>query len=182
MKTGDKVKCISKDTDVTVGNIYTVEESFGTWVADDEAVCVRGDGGIIKPYYKRGFEVVEQIDDLQKIKDLSLLAESYIGKTVQSGGSNWRVDGYKIFLNKETAAKSSASVRTHFNNYGYCVAVSGSGRITPIESVKPVPTSKTINLNEAYDAIITKDTVRVGCQTISRAKILELYKEMESLQ
>jgi hypothetical protein len=186
MKAGDKVKCIEYDAKLVVGGIYTLCEVPPKHLIDQtpgKTLVAIDHGSEVYSYWSSSFELVHEKTELDTIKELSLLAESFVGKEVTSGhGKNWKVDSYKVFVVEESAIKSSATVYGHFNTHGYCVAVTGAGRSVPVEQVTLVPTSKTIQLTDDYEAVISKDHVIVGCQTINRAKILELYKAMQAFQ
>jgi len=184
MKPGDKVKCIQKDALLEVGKEYTltdVPNGYGD-PSDRKVVAVdQGNFGVYT-YYESYFEPLIT-DKLEIIKKLCALANSYIGEiVVGSGGRKWKVDSYEVYLLKENAAKSSGSVYGHFNMHGYCVAVKGGGRSIPVEEVELQPTSETIKLTDDYEAVITKDHIVVGCQTISREKLQELLKIQDGFQ
>ncbi len=127
------------------------------------------------------------MDNILKLKQLTERAESLVGKKVRNGniGSPMKVGDFFIILTWKQANQRSCSVIEEFRRTGFCVALrneSGGSSIPLLDTTNVYDGEVTIKLTDDYKAVITKDTVRVGCQTISRAKILELYKEMESLQ
>lgn len=70
------------------------------------------------------------------------------------------------------------------NNYDYERVEQGqSFGLTPwkyVVSTSCVPKEKVVCLNNEYKAIVTKDSVKVGCQTFSKEKILEVVEALKS--
>jgi len=47
--------------------------------------------------------------------------------------------------------------------------------------IKPAPKTKEVKLNSEYSAIVSKDTIKVGCQTIPYEAVKEIVKAHDSL-
>lgn len=185
MKPGDKVRCIERDTLLDVGKEYTlVKVPYAHTVNDNKPIVAidHGAGYGVYSYYASLFVLVAAKDKFENLKVLVALAESLLKTTVTTKARPLQVTKYEIFLDRGKAKMSSNSVLEEFDRSGFCVAVQGNQRSVPVQEVNIKPKELTTKLTNDYDAVVTKDSVQVGCQTISREKILELVKLMDSLR
>lgn len=185
MNIGDKIKCIGKDIELTVGKIYTVIPSNQYWDKDDTVVMVLSDKGNPNPYYKRDFVLVDVPPEitLSTIKEEIAKAKSLIGKKMKTQASgNVKITSYQVYLDEKEAYNSSITVCDEFEKSGFVVALRGSGCSIPLNSAEIVSDKVTIFLTEDFDAEISKKGVQVGCQFIPLEKIEEIQKVINELK
>jgi len=123
------------------------------------------------------------MDKIDRLKELIERAESLIGKKVRNGtiGSYLRVSDFFVILTKKQANERSSSVMEEFLKTGFCVALRdeiGGTSVPLLNDTNIFREDVTLKLTSDYDAIVSRDNVKVGCQTIPRAKIVELYNLM----
>lgn len=180
-KAGDKVRCIDDGlyhSQLTIGKIYTIVE-VRTEGYSIPILRIINDSGEENGYYETRFEpeVVKPTID-----DLVTLGKSLIGKTCKYiYGGNAVPEKIVVFLDEEDAGNSSFVVKEEFEKSGFCVAIKYGGNAVPVQTLTLIKDVETIKLTDDYDAIVYKDRVEVGCQTIPRAKLEELMKVMNSL-
>ncbi len=178
-KTDDKVVCINNSgmDNLTMDKTYVVKRTH------DDEVYLTDDSGKTVYYYSYRFKLSTGEMDLAAS---IALAQSFIGKPFNCG---------KYSVNKVIADRVVVYLPGHnFSVYGSCRAQrelkergfsvclnSKNGAEYPISSVEAIPESTTIKLTDAYNATIYADRVEVGCQTITKDKLVELMKEMEKL-
>jgi hypothetical protein len=110
------------------------------------------------------------------------VAKKLIGKTVKfKGGSNkFKVE--KVILRHDDDGDSlSVASRDYLKKHSYVVAVIGSGFNKPFPEIELVPDEINVKLNDSYDAIVTKDGIKVGCQTFSHDIVDKLKSAIEQI-
>jgi hypothetical protein len=110
------------------------------------------------------------------------VAKKLIGKTVkfQSGSTKFKVE--KVILRHDDDGDDlSFASRDYLKKHGYVVAVISSGFTKPFPEIELVPDEITLKLNDSYDAIVTKDGIKVGCQTFSHDIVEKLKKAIEQI-
>lgn len=128
---------------------------------------------------------------LELIKTHLAEARELVGKTVSISGKPQKV-GFKEFdwhFEKPNVRKVSAvdyrldgreihsqACLDFYKEYGYCIVMELDGGSAPFEYVK---VQNSLQLNNEYDAVLTKDGVKVGCQMIPFDKVRELAKLVE---
>lgn len=127
------------------------------------------------------------MDKIDKLKELAERAETLIGKKVRNGslGSFLKIKDYFIVLTYAQADARSFSVMEEFKKTGFCVALRDeyeSSSIPLLDTTELNQPDVKIKLTDEYDAIVSKDLVRVGCQRIPKAKIVELYNTIMAFQ
>jgi len=78
-------------------------------------------------------------------------------------------------VNKDTPKVISDIIDKH----GFCYCVSTSGVVMPASKVKKV--DNRIVLTSEYNALISKDVINVGCQTIPYQKVLDIVAAHKAL-
>ncbi len=121
------------------------------------------------------------MDNILKLKQLVERAESLIGKKVRNGnsGADLVVGDFCIILTQKQADERSLSVIEEFQKNGFCIALRDVGAYSSIpllDNTELFQEDIIIKLTDEYDAIISKNEVKVGCQTIPKEKIVEIYK------
>lgn len=126
------------------------------------------------------------MDKIDKLKVLIESAEKLVGQKVrnENSGASMKVSEFLVILTEKQANERSYSVKEEFKRTGFCVALRdewGDRSIPLLDTTEVYSTEVMIKLTDEYDAIISKDNVKVGCQTISREKIIEVCTEMMNL-
>ncbi len=178
MKVGDKVKCIMGSHELTEGDIYTVVK-----LNSDTGDFKDKDGYVRSGWNQSRFMVV---DSKPSIDVLLSEAEKFVGKAcsfINSAGVTTRFtpSSVSVFVSHRDAHASSSRVATYFDANGLCVALRGGTTVLPMQEVTIAKDYTTIKLTSDYNADIFKDKVIVGCQTISRALVEEILKNMKAL-
>jgi hypothetical protein len=112
------------------------------------------------------------------------LARTFLNKDVVSrnGGEKFTVKRIKVYLKEDGEHRnSSVTVMGEIEKNGYCVTLIGNKYHIPVSDAVEPPISKTVKLNDTYNAVVTKTEVKVGCQTFPINKIRELIEANESL-
>jgi hypothetical protein len=60
------------------------------------------------------------------------------------------------------------------NNLNFCVAIANQNSSVPVALLVEKPTHKTVVLNDSYEAVVSKEEVKVGCQTFPIEKVKEI--------
>lgn len=162
----------SSDDFAKIGDVVTYSR-----VNDGECIFVTNSKGVTQSYFAWRFDVDESFVR-PTVKEQIILAQSYVGKTVMSGEDKITITKWSLIPMGES---SSMVVEQEADKHGYCVAVIGSQYTVPVLSVTLPPQEITIKLNDDYDAIITKETVKVGCQTFPVALIKEIQSAIDKL-
>jgi hypothetical protein len=173
---GDVVICNKLDVDLVVGNTYTVDK-VDVW--DKPVVYLKDCGG--RPYYASYFSLVKNRSMEEKLE----IAKSYIGKTVKikTNTTKFTVKKVNIVLDHHDAELlkvGSMVVLEEISNVGYAVVVSDDSVAYPVLSVEPVEEVE-VRLKNNYSAIVSKDTIKVGCQTFPSSILEELMTAYKSL-
>lgn len=66
-------------------------------------------------------------------------------------------------------------------NLDFCVAVSNNSSVIPVGCIVQKPRYKEVVLNDEYTAIVYKDEIKVGCQTIPIKKVKEILEANKDL-
>jgi len=109
-------------------------------------------------------------------------AKKLIGKTVKfkDGPTKFKVE--KVILRHDNDGWGLSQVcRDYLKKHGYVVAVSGDIFTKPFPEIELVPDEVTLKLNDKHDAIVTKDGIKVGCQTFSHDIVEKLKKAIEEI-
>lgn len=128
------------------------------------------------------FELVEALVDDQ-IKEAYDLAQSLVGKTVKlsSDKTNYTVKHVLLRRKGDTYGLGHSSNK-HLDEHGWLVAVAIGSMNVPVGMVEEVPTEVTVKLNDSYSAVVSKDTVKVGCQTFPIDILKKLQTAADSLK
>jgi len=182
-KVGDKVKRKAGNMD-----FWWLEQCHDYGIKPDEVFEVveyRDNGGVLLKGHKQGytytgkyFELAEASLEAQ-IKEAYDLAQSLIGKTVKfsTDERNYTVKSVLLRRNEDDDGLNYSSTK-HLNQHGWVVAVKISNHLAiinvPVGMVKEVPSETKVVLNSSHTAIVTKDTITVGCQVFPIEKIREI--------
>jgi hypothetical protein len=131
--------------------------------------------------YPRRFKLINDVRTIDK--DLEL-ARTFLNKEVYSIAGKHRliVSKIKVYLKEDpTYKQSSDSVCEEVEKNGFCVALEERDYHIPVSDAMKVPVSKVVNLNDTYDAVVTKTDVTVGCQKFSLDKIREVIEASETI-
>jgi hypothetical protein len=123
------------------------------------------------------FDVVEFTPE-QEYKE----AKKLIGKTIKfkDGQTKFKVE--KVILRHDDDGRGLSWVcRDYLKKHGYVVAVSGDIFDKPFSEIELVPDEITLKLNDKHDAIVTKDGIKVGCQTFSHDIVEKLKNAIEQI-
>jgi hypothetical protein len=127
-------------------------------------------------YIDTCFDLVEFTPE-QEYKE----AKKLIGKTVKfKGGSNkFKVE--KVILRHDNdGGDLSLASQDYLKKHGYVVVVIGN-YFKPFPEIELVPDEITLKLNDSYDAVVTKDGIKVGCQTFSHDIVDALKNAIEEI-
>jgi hypothetical protein len=136
-------------------------------------------------YTGKYFELVETSLEAQ-IKKAYDLAQSLIGKTVKfdTDERNFTVKSVLLRRNYDDYGLDYSSTK-HLNQHGWVVAVKISNHLAsinvPVGMVKEVPSETEVVLNSSHTAIVTKDTITVGCQTFPVDILKKLQTAVDNL-
>ena len=109
-------------------------------------------------------------------------AKKLIGKTVKfkDGQTKFKVE--KVILRYDNDGDGLSYVcREYLKKHGYVVAVSDDIFDMPFSFIELVPDEITLKLNDSYDAVVSKDGIKVGCQTFSHDIVEKLKKAIEEI-
>lgn len=177
-KPNDTVKCIDAD-----GNVYITKNSLYTVLAvGNGRISVRANDNEIY-FYKQSLFKLQEPAGMELFESISY-AQSLIGKTIRYNRTNTTVTHVKVYLSAKEfeSGYGSMNAQNDLKANGFSVCVHGTnGNEYPIRNIELVPTSTTMKLTDDYDAIIYKDKVEVGCQTITKEVLKELLAKMEEL-
>jgi len=179
-KKDDEVRCIDHtcEPDIVYGNIYKVlSDSPDT--SDTFYVPSSTNGGRVC-YFKSRFEPVNKSMSLGEQVEL---AQSFIGKRLREKGKNQRMncDEVQVCLIKDQVLKRSNICYEYFEKHGFCVAILSGSSSQPVVNFELWPEYETIELTKDYSAVVTKDEIVVGCQTIPMDKVREILKIADNL-
>lgn len=97
---------------------------------------------------------------------------------------NYTVESVLLRRNDDDDGLCYSSTK-HLNRYGWVVAVKIGNRKgsinVPVGMVKEVPSETKVVLNSSYTAVVTKDTITVGCQTFSHDIVEKLKNAIEQI-
>ena len=143
------------------------------------------------------FVLVESVESNEyiDIKSLSIpeqlkLARTLIGKDVQYTTlptyiSNFVVENVRV-IDDTNVEDLTESVKRNLEKTPVIIVVtSNNGKwMVPFEccNIPVKPTEITVKLNDSYNAIVSKDTVKVGCKTFKMDVIHEIVEANKSLQ
>lgn len=164
-----KMKCVDRglNADLTNGKIYTILD-YDT----DQYEIEQNDKGDRSWYNVERFTLVENLTTDEKIA----LAESYVGKKVIYKNETIRITDWQLVKKGEN---SSFIVNENADKNGFCIAVRAGGRIFPVEDVTLASEIITnVELSSSYTAKVYADKVVVGCQTISKEKVEQIWNAM----
>ena len=107
-------------------------------------------------------------------------AKKLIGKTILVKGTTlkYKVDNVVIRKDNDKAGMSSSCV-DFLKKHGYVVAMLANGLSRPFPDVVECDKEINVKLNDSYDAIVTKDGIKVGCQTFSHDIVNALKNAIE---
>jgi len=189
-KVGDKVKRKATQMDAWWKDLcrdYTTTPDAILTVVEH-----RDNGGLLLKEMAKGYEYTGKYFELAEtsleaqIKEAYDLAQSLIGKTVKfdTDERNYTVKSVLLRRNDDDAGLDYSSTK-HLNQHGWVVAVkiiNHLGRINvPVGMVKEVPSETKVVLNSSQTAIVTKDTITVGCQTFPVDILKKLQTAVDNL-
>lgn len=163
-----KMKCVDRgpNLSLTDGKIYTILQS------DCGQYQIEHNNKGEKSWYN-----VERFAEVNLSTDEKIaLAESYVGKKVIYQGETIRITDWKFVKKNES---SSVIVNENADKNGFCIAVQTRGRSFPVEDVTLASEIiTTVELSSSYTAEVYSDKVVVGCQTISKDKVEQIWNAM----
>lgn len=182
-KVGDRVRVVKdgETANIKSGEIYTVikvtehevkKACYGVYINASS-----------RYFYEDRFEPENEYMTIEKqLKK----ANELIGKDVITLDTKRRytVSHAGIMTPKDpNLSKVSDNVIKEAKKSGYCVYVGNTIYSTHIENVYvPVPDPEAkVKLNDTYEAIISKDTIKVGCQTFPISILADLNDAYASL-
>lgn len=172
-KVGDKVKVVNPGGYLHRGDIHTISMVSEWYVYSDTFT-----GG----YYHSRFALVDEVHTKIGAKELQVKidkAKSLIGKKVVFKTCRGVATSWELFFNKEE--NTSMGVNERIEKDGYCVAVRyASTLLSPVDDMEE-DVSKVFVLNKDYNAVVTKESIKVGCQTIDPKVILEMAEYIKTL-
>ena len=136
-------------------------------------------------FFSTRFELVESPSNVPTTINIAELneklqkAKSLIGKRVRYQSIIRVATSCEFFCDPKTI--SSFNVENKIKKDGYCVAIRyGEYSISPVDDLEE-DISKEFVLNEDYTAIVSKEAVKVGCQTFDSKVILEMAEYIKTL-
>ncbi len=177
--------CVSNDgaANITVGRLYASNRETSTRYDLEEMDNRDKDSGgnFQKHFFKK-------IDDLS-FDELVSVAKSLVGLHVQNASyvysAQRKITGWGIAGGTEPL-KTSALVQRDAAKNGFSVYIIVGDSHLPIRNLEDdrivyLPASYEVRLNSKYDAVVTKDTVTVGCQTFPISILDKLVEAREKL-
>jgi len=113
-------------------------------------------------------------------------AKKLIGKTVKFSTDvrNYTVESVLLRRDDDAVGLDYSSTK-HLNQHGWVVAVKISNHLAsinvPVGMVKEVPSETEVVLNSSHTAVVTKDTITVGCQTFPVDILKKLQTAVDNL-
>lgn len=105
-------------------------------------------------------------------------AKSLIGKRVANQSLFGVATSWELHFDNK--AFGSYVVAAKVKRDGYCVAVCFDHYMSPVDDIEEY-VSKEFVLNKEYTAIVSKETVKVGCQTFDSKVVLEMAEYIKTL-
>jgi hypothetical protein len=109
-------------------------------------------------------------------------AKKLIGKAILVKGTTlkYKVDNVVIRKDNDKAGLSPACVN-FLKAHGYVVGIMGETLSRPFPDVVEYSKEINVKLNDKHDAIVTKDGIKVGCQTFSHDIVYKLKNAIEQI-
>ena len=109
-------------------------------------------------------------------------AKKLIGKIILVEGTTikYKVDNVVIRKDNDKTGLSS-SCRDFLKANGYVVAILGVDLSRPFPDVVEYSKEINVKLNDKYDAVVSKDGIKVGCQTFSHDIVEKLKRAIEEI-
>jgi hypothetical protein len=124
------------------------------------------------------FDVVELTPE-QEYKE----AKKLIGKTVvvkNEPSVKIKVTSI-VYRMGDDADDLSFACQDYLKKHGYLIAVRGGLYSRPFLEIEEVTSDINVKLNDNHDAIVTKDGIKVGCQTFSHDIVEKLKNAIEEI-
>ena len=171
----DFFKFVPTGTNATTGYLYGVGDGWGWTSATREKFQT-------DRYYDNFEEVlINHLGD--SLESQIARAKTYIGQTVRKSGTTYDIVNVRVVMSDSEPDLTCRVVELLQTNPWVVCIVSDLNTTLPImdKNFNSVPTNKTIKLTSDYDAVVYKDKVVVGCQTIPVEKIEEILTIVEEL-
>ena len=180
-KVGDKVKRKAEDRDgwwndmcehvnVKPDDVLTVSKFLSTYDLYLE--------GFERCFNSFRFELVSSPTDMESEYQRAL---KLVGKKIVVGRDKHTVQNV-LFRRGNDRERLSCESIDHITKHGWVVAVVfGGSRNLPVSMAKEAPSELSVELNDSCTAVISKDGVKVGCQTFSIEKIQEIIDTYNKL-
>jgi hypothetical protein len=181
-KAGDKVKRktydmdywwndICEDANVKPDHVFTVSEFVSMHQLYLE--------GFKSNFDSFRFELVSSPTDMESEYQRAL---KLVDKKIVVGRDKHTVQNVLFRRGNDRDDLMSFETLQHLNQHGWVVSVVFDGRRNlPVSMVKEVPSDLSVELNGSYTAVISKDGVKVGCQTFPIEKIQEIIDTYNKL-
>jgi hypothetical protein len=170
-----KAKCIrANGYNLTFNKVYNITHIYRDWVK------LNDDTGEEVEAYANRFNVVNEVPTME---EHITKAQELVGKNLISGNnSKFIPESVYVFLKGNKSGHASTLVYDALKTSPYVVALYGGGVTVPYEQCKLLPTQVTVKLNDKYSAVVTNQTITVGCQTFPVSIVEELTKAINSLK
>lgn len=187
-KTGDKVRRKAGNIDgwwTDICHAHKVEPD-----AIFEVYEHLNDGGVILKELGRGSKYAENFFELVKdakeseIEKAYTHAKSLIGKKIvcDDGPSKYTVSGVIFRQDKTDNVGLGHTCEKFLRDNGWVVGVRFNNMNYPVQLVNEVPSNISVELiNGSYTAVVSKGSVKVGCQTFPIEKIQEIIEAHNKL-
>lgn len=105
-----------------------------------------------------------------------------IGDAVTVSGQKGTIHSPRIYLNTGYGYLVKFSKEYEISNWDFNSIPQANDLLTFRENwIRPAPKTKEVKLNNEYTAIVSKDDVKVGCQTFPYDVIKEIVKAHDSI-
>jgi hypothetical protein len=175
-KVGDKVRCIDEPSFVgghrlDDGSIYTIHKIDNRFVYLEEHKKHVG-------WYPHRFELAEK-----SLESLIKHAQSLLGKKCVMLKYDNRDLSYtpQSVVVKFPDNSNPSSVEDYLKTHDFCVAVTNNIGYYPAEWLEAAQSFE-VKLNDNYTAIVTKDGIKVGCQTFPLSIAHDLINKVNELK
>lgn len=109
-------------------------------------------------------------------------AKKLIGKTILVKGTTFKYKVDNVIIRRDNdKAGISGSCISFLEKHGYVVAMLGDGLSRPFPDVVEYGKEINVKLNDKHDAVVTKDGIKVGCQTFSHDIVDALKNAIEQI-
>jgi hypothetical protein len=162
-KIGDNAECVNIDTFgyeyISLKSVYKIVDLEGNYI------LIKNNMGNTIWYQSQCFKLKEE-EKTMNIQEQIINAQKYLGKSnlrkKDGQALSFAPASIEIIFNK--SALTSFGVDDYLSKNDFCITLRNGSSCYPVEWVSLPPAEVIVALNASYSAIVTKETIKVGCQ------------------